>query len=890
MHALATGALVVTPNRRLARVLSARHDAAMLRSGKTAWPAGRVLPWPAWLLHLWQEAHDAGRTTQRLVAPIEARHLWRQIVGDDPALPPGTIDARGFADLAQEAWALVHAWGAGGPSWRAWRDTWLAPVASDPHAFIAWAERYRRELDSRQAFDAATLADVLAEDAGHHEGYRDSAVLLAGFLEFTPQQDRLCAALRGAGMDVAVAAEPAMRGTARRVVAPSPRDEIVLALQWARERALQTPEATIVIAIDGLAARRDEVRSLAEDVLCPELQRPGNAAARRPYDISLGAPLADAPIVAAALAWIGLAHGALDRAVAAALFRSPYGPGRWVARAGLERDWLERGEETITARHAVASLATVDAAAAGRLADAVAAFDGSRPRSARAWVAQWRDFLDRCGWPGEASLAGAAFEARDAFGRLLDAFVRLDALTARLSPGEALALLVDQAGSTVFQPQGQGGPVLLMGLIEAASVPCDALWVAGLSGQHWPPAPQPNPLLPLPWQREHEVPRASAARERAFASRITARLMANAPEVVLSAPATLAHAPARPTALVSGAWPPPVALQGDDSARRIATARAVETRLDAQAPALPPGAVRGGSGVIEAQADCPFMALARYRLRADPWPTPVIGLAPHERGQLVHALMAAFWRAVRSHDGLVALDPDALHARLQAATRTALSTLDAVRWASLPPAVASSERERLPAVAAAWIEEVERPRPGFTVERTEVKAGVELHGLVFRLTLDRVDALAGGGLAIVDYKTGKVESAKSWFAPRPRFPQLGLYWLALEAQTPYAPVRAVAYGSVKAGDVGLVGFAEDVTQWPALTDATRLADPPGWAGIAQYYAQHLSTLAAEIRDGVASVTPREAPHRPCERCARQSLCRIDAAREGGWSDDEVADD
>src|SRR5690606_11401767 len=74
LHALAAGAVAVTPNNRLARALTARHDAAMRRAGKSAWPAARVLPWDVWLTLLWREAGDAGMVTQRLLAPVESEY------------------------------------------------------------------------------------------------------------------------------------------------------------------------------------------------------------------------------------------------------------------------------------------------------------------------------------------------------------------------------------------------------------------------------------------------------------------------------------------------------------------------------------------------------------------------------------------------------------------------------------------------------------------------------------------------------------------------------------------------------------------------------------------------------------------------------------------------
>src|SRR6185295_14651657 len=106
------------------------------------------------------------------------------------------------ADLAAQAWQLVHGWGAGGESWRGWRDTALAAPGSDVDTFIRWAERYQRDLAQRDAIDIALAADALAALAAHMPGWRGARVLLAGFLEISPQQQRLLASVRGAGMSL----------------------------------------------------------------------------------------------------------------------------------------------------------------------------------------------------------------------------------------------------------------------------------------------------------------------------------------------------------------------------------------------------------------------------------------------------------------------------------------------------------------------------------------------------------------------------------------------------------------------------------------------------------------------------------------------------------------
>ena len=71
LAALAAGAIVVTPNNRLARTLVASHDAAQRAAGRRAWAAARALPWTAWLRTLWDDviAADALPDVARRLAP-----------------------------------------------------------------------------------------------------------------------------------------------------------------------------------------------------------------------------------------------------------------------------------------------------------------------------------------------------------------------------------------------------------------------------------------------------------------------------------------------------------------------------------------------------------------------------------------------------------------------------------------------------------------------------------------------------------------------------------------------------------------------------------------------------------------------------------------------------
>jgi len=786
------------------------------------------------------------------------------------ALPEGLADARGVADSAEEAWALMHAWGSGGPSFRAWRSD---PAESDVSAFAEFASRYHAALEGARAIDRATLGDAIRDVALGVPSLRGREVMLAGFLELTPQQRRLRDALVVAGMSISDGGTQAEAGSVHRYVAATPRDEVRAALEWARALAQADGMRTIGIAVADLAMHRDDVRAAADDVLCPGLQAPGHAGEPRPYTLSPGAPLSTYAMVSSALDLVALGTDRLDRAAAAALARSPYLMGPWTLRASVERRWIDEGRTRIAWKDFADAMPAAVAAAMRGATEAIP----SRAQSPAGFVAHWRKMLERCGWPGDTPLVGARYETRQAWERLLDAFAQVGHVQPRMRPGEAVATLRDMASRATFEPHAPRASITIAGLNDAAALRFDALWVVGLSAQRWPPAPRPHAMLPIAWQRERGVPGASAARELAFAQHVTARLAASAVTVVMSSPAAIEDYASAPSSLVDPAHPllahVVAALPTVDA---IAAARTTEDVADDRAPPFAGPRAPGGAGTIASQSTCPFQAMARKRLNVEPWPGGYEALSYAERGQLVHAMMAAFWQDVRSHARLLALDAPALEARIATAARAARDSIAAGRWGMLPPVIAAAEIARIAQIGREWIAQFERTRTPFTVVGIEQKSEVTLAGLTFGLKIDRIDTLDDGTTAVIDYKTGAVDGPKTWFARRPRSPQLGLYALALRDTH---DVTAVAYARLKAGDIEVLGIAEDRTQWNALIAANAMAETGNWGAIKAWWATRLPEIAAEFRDGVASVTPRDAPA-CCRSCRLQALCRIEESIPG----------
>ena len=876
---LADGAIAVTPNRRLARALQRAFDAERLASGLAAWPTPTILPYQTWLTTLWEQFVAAGVTDDQtlLLTPPQVALLWEQIVDADGRT---FLNPRGAAALAAEAWSLVHAWGAGAESWRAWRRD--DRVADDPSMFAAWAERYGAELDRAGLLDSARLPEALATLAPRVASL-DRTTILAGFVEFTPQQERLVAAL---GRENATLRRldtlPQVEARVRRTTALSPRAELVAALTWARGMLVDVPGTRVGVVVDDLTVRREEVVSLAEDILCPSSILPGAPSSEPPFEVSLGRSLASIPLIVAALDLIELAESRLAAGAAAALLRSPYLPGAEAARAAraaIERDWLEAGRRDVTLADAVSALELRAPALAARWRNASAMLERARAAAPRHWADAWRTWLTAAGWPGPRTLDSAEYQAHQAWERLLLQFSSLGAVASRMSRPAAVDKLRAMSRETVFQPEGSDAPIQILGVLEASGMSFDRLWVLGLAADRWPLAADPNPMLPVAWQRERQIPRASSSGALAFARALTAGFAAAASDVVFSSAATIDDRPASPSALIMAypEWPLPASPP--TWSRMIAADRRLDSLVDDLAPRLAAGSVApGGSHIVASQSDCPFQAVARHRLDAKPWPIPLGSLSPQERGTLVHLAMAAFWRVAGDHGTLVALDRMGQQRLVEAAVETALAQFPPGRWRNLPTLVRAAEASRLDRLLRTWLD-IERTRPPFTVEGVEAVAMLDLASLTFRMRSDRVDALADGGVAILDFKTGRAERPGSWFDPRPRATQLAMYVLAQRNAQPDVLVRAAAYAQLRPDAVAAVGLAADATAWPALSQVTEVAacKLDDWQALEAWWRSQLGALASEIASGHAVVRPRQKPL-ACRTCCLQPLCRIQSVR------------
>ena len=170
--------------------------------------------------------------------------------------------------------------------------------------------------------------------------------------------------------------------------------------------------------------------------------------------------------------------------------------------------------------------------------------------------------------------------------------------------------------------------------------------------------------------------------------------------------------------------------------------------------------------------------------------------------------------------------------------------------------------------------EYERERLPFAVVEREVQRRVELGGLAMELRLDRLDRLADGAHALIDYKTG-VARFSSWLGERPDEPQLPMYYRTANEQ-----ISALAFARVRLGERGktfgfegvsvVEGLLPDVLPVEARRSKHSYAS---WDVLTQEWEVSLAALATGFVCGDATVDPKHGGL-TCRQCDLQSVCRI----------------
>lgn len=876
LEAQSQGFTIVTSSQRLARHLQAVYVKSRLEEDLACWEAPDILPWTAWL----QRTFDRLFSLDIQLNPFQELALWEQIITESRHRD-ALLQVRATASVACDAWRLIQQWHL------PWHE--LAQFSTpETTAFLEWAQEFQAHCEAHRYIDAARLPDVIRAVC---EELAPVKLCLTGFDEITPQHRALLDGLRRQGSEIQILKPPETEGVVVRAGFLDATHEIRAAAHWARRLLERNNAARIAIVAPQLGELRSQIERIFEDAFYPHaLLEPLNLK-ERAFNISLGRPLSDYPVIHAALTLLEWLTGALALEKIGELLRSPFWNGfeqEGAKRALLDVQLRKRGEMQISLAflHRLITQFQADQACpllAERLRDLMAAIEGlPKKQRAAAWVRAFNQLLNQLGWPGEQALNSAEYQAIAAWREALRGLSELDPVAEPMTLPMALHRLRAHVQEVLFQPESADAPVQILGPLDASGIEFDHLWLLGLQDEIWPPSARPNPLLPAGLQRRYGLPHASAERELEYAQRISRRLFASAPQVIVSYPRREGDRDLNPSPLIAQLEESDcAAIEYPSWVNIIHRSARLESIQDDRVPPLAKDKpVSGGSGLLKAQAACPFQALARYRLRAEKLEEASLGLKAMERGSLVHEVLEAIWNEMQSRQRLMEIPQPALQSLIEQTVLTVLGKERRKRPQIYSERFSALERSRLEAVALEWLE-LDRQRAPFTLVASEKRQDINLKGLRMTLYADRIDELEDGSVCIIDYKTGQ-PSPSAWFGERPDDPQLPLYGIFSEQ-----PVAAVLFAQVKRGAMKYLGIAKEEGIVPRIKAGGRyMSEGARWSELFSDWRNNLEKLAEEIIEGDARVAPKNPPT-TCLYCQLISLCRyheIHSASMGAQSD------
>jgi len=861
------GAVLLCVNRRLSRELTGRYERSRLQAGDDGWPTPQVLPLARWLEALHGEAVSSGASTRVRLPPLRAQRRWQSLIENDAAL--ALLSPLATARQALRAWQLAH-------GWQVLPDGEDGYLPVDQYHFARWAADYAARLDADRQVDEATLPGHLIEliDAGTLS--LPDEIVYAGFLQLPPQVNAVLEALLRAGVTVqrladGPAAEPAS------ILWADDQTELAGVAQAVHERLQADPDALLGVVVPDLDSRRAQVLRAFDARFFPaatpeEIERIG-----RPYDLSLGEPLAALAPVRAALLQLQTCVSGLRQPALPALITSAY-LGAHAAecrqRERIDRRWRERRRQRLDLTGLVGELGPDSALQAplSRLVRDVAGWSGTRVTLGD-WATRFTAALRAFGWPGE-SLGSEEYQVVQAWHATLDELQSLDDGEA-LSATGALALLRELAAQRVFQPEQAERPIRILGRLESHGLCFDALWLTGLDSERWPPAGSPSAFLSIARQQRAGMPEASAAARLALAQREFAHGCSAAPVVVAS---RVAERDGQPLEAASVLGAPVVGVLDEQTpCAQLIAAIPTESLLDSRGPPLGTAEQgKGGASLFQDQAECAFRAFASHRLRIRALEEVEAGIDRRQAGDVLHRALELFWSECQSHAALMALDEPALAARIDVAVQAALGE------AALEPAWHALEAARLQDLLHEWIERAEKPREPFEIVAWESRCETTRGGVGITLKIDRMDRLVAPGeplqgrsdtdagderLAgrriVLDYKTGTHETIAGWDEERIANPQLPLYALTDEQ------IVAVGYAQVVARSCRYKGIGDRTGLLPGLHGES---DEYAWQARRERWQEALDAAGREFAAGEAAVRPAD---NACRWCELQALCRVD---------------
>jgi len=834
-----------------------------------------VTSWRAWVSGMAFAQTDIPVAFNRL----QENCLWEQVITEDMARSPlmqtlpsqASASIRGLAAHARSAYALMQEYGIGIDE--------LGGGGDEPEALRRWIKAIRNHMQEKEFSGRALSADIpaLLHTSINKQTSLPQTVLLDGFDKPSPMQLAIVSQVQASGCRVLSVSSQNKRYTPKAFGCSDARAESLHVASRIKSILMQYPDANIAILTSSSVTDTGLLRRALNEIL-PD---PDNGlAAPMQAVVMQGDSLARSPLVRQVLHLLALAG---EYTIAAADFsRLLFIP--WLK--GYDSERLQRAEldalfrEQNRHRMPVQSLIhSPDVQALPALLGTIKALStwSRTKRSAGDWVSAVRDLLRVTGFVAadgrDAGRVDHEIRQMNAFREALLSLVAVDAVGGKLSWSGFLGLLQAACSEAQLSMPARYANVAVMPLEQAAGLRFDHVLVMGLDEDALPLPARPQTLLPAAIQKKYAIPMSSAKLAYEASLRLWQQLLESSAAIEVSYARLRDERELQPSSFLADME----VLDAPPVGGEVSQALGQASYEDAPFVPMQTGEIiRGGTDIVRNQSACPFRAFATHRLQVSTLDETEPGIEASRKGSLIHLALEYIWKHLQRRASLQAMTEEQTGALVDSAIEHA--------WREKPAPVDALSREfekkRMRHVLVEWLA-VELERPDFRVLEIEKKYELSLPenghpSFDVHIKADRMDEDTQGHRILIDYKTGRGQSASHWLASeeneRIAEPQLPQYALAAGLGVD----DAVSFARVRSGDMAFEGMAGEDTGIKGI----KACDD--WQQVLDDWKSGINMLATEFVSGRSEVSPRDAG--VCKYCGLEAVCRVEE------TDFDIADD
>ncbi len=868
---LSSGATVIVPNNRLKDAVVQNYAE---RQERDVFRTPAVFGIDVWVRERWEYAASLGISpfcTRQPISGSEELFVWIEIIEDSLAVYP-LLNPEETAIHASHAYQLMKQWQLHSHKTE---ELQLYTAIPDIAAFLVWCEKFEAICEVRRIISLVDCIELITRHLTTAQLFPlPDAVVLLNFSQPPPLYAELFDSLNTLiQLETLTTAVQSNVPEFTHHVFQDKGSEFQFIANWALATVTEDPTAHIGILGELADDQRSELERLLSNTLNPQHIIEFNVSWSLFNSSHHSHSLLDETHIHDAFLLFQLTDSEQESEEFCRLLRSPFvlpDSGEQRARAELEKELRHR----ITNRYRTQGLSFY-ADQEGKsysCHEFATAMLSVRERFRRlpktATPDKWRIFLleilEIFNWPG-AKLTVTQRNSVRRFSESLEQVGVLTPIVGEITFPKLLSRLRNLCRRSKHQQQFDSRcQISVYSMTEATGLQFDHVWLLNFNDQVWPPPVSPSPFLPYALQKELQLPGSHTAVQLKHA-KDTFDIVSSS---VLGSLQSSHHHSDGEQEFRSSSFAQHFSIithEETHSQKSITGYSNLITEKpelkialdDAVVPFTPGNESVGGHGVLNDQANCPFHAFITHRLHARPLPHFETGLSRAARGTAMHEALEFLFKQIQDQSTLASYSDSARLKLCEAAAGHAINHLIRFHQALMTPRFSKIERARLSQLLNKFLE-VEKSRSEYSVLATEQAQTWRYRGMEFNLKIDRIDRLADGSLAVIDYKTGKRPvSLSSWLNERPQDLQLPFYLTAMRSASADT-ISAVVIAHVNPERTGYSGVMRSNEFHSSLISVDKkLPEDRDWEALSQQVEQTVLSIADEFRDGIASIYPSD---------------------------------